>query len=60
MRYLISVMLAVTSCGPYLCHDLGIVIEDAPLGRARVTLTCDAEPILSAEGYLSLPVTEAR
>lgn len=60
MRYLFVLLLAVSSCGAYTCQDLGIVIEDAPLGKARVTLTCDAEPILTAEGHLELPTSEAK
>ena len=57
MRFLFALVLLCWSCGAYTCNDIGVVIADAPFGRARVTLTCDAEPILTAEGHLEFPTS---
>jgi hypothetical protein len=49
------------SCGPYVCRDISITLDDGPLPMTtRVTVACDGDTILTAEGYLDAARGESR
>ncbi len=31
------------ACGTYVCQHSAVILEDAPAGKVRVTVTCDGE-----------------
>lgn len=44
MKALLLALLALPlGCGTYICQHSAVILEDAPLGKVRVTVTCDGK-----------------